>query len=209
MAQKKCPLCGGKILHGECIECGFSVPDEDKLSAPYNLDPEDDRPDSFEPAPEKYDMPEARPFEAPDFGGNAAPVKEKTTAQAPNIKVLPTQNLSPQSPAQQGWQNPYGNSPVQRNTPQNTPQNNPQQGWQNPYNQNPTNNSSNGGAFSNSDRILLIGLGILLLMSFGSPLFGIVGLILSKNLGGKLGEGASKAFKILFTLALLISLFLR
>lgn len=207
MAQKKCPLCGGRILHGECIECGFSVPDEDKLSAPYNLDPEDDRPDAFEPAPEKYDMPEAKPFADRDFGGYAAPVKEKTAAQAPNIKVLPTQNLAPQSPAQQGWQNPYGNSPVQQNPTNNQPQN--RQGWQNPYNQNPTNNSSNGGAFSKSDRMLLIGLVMLFLMSFGLPLFGFVGLILSKTVGAKLGEGASKLFKVLFAVSILVSFLFR
>lgn len=200
MARNKCPLCGGRILNGECAGCGFRLPDEEKLSAPYNLDPEDDRSDILEPASEKYRMPEADPEMAQKYGG-AAPAKEKSEAQAPNIKVVPTQANYPAQNNNQGWQNPYGSS-AQQNTPQNIPQNNPQQGWQNPYNQNPANN---GGASSNSDKILLIGFIMLLIISLFSPIFGVIGLILNQNVGIRLGEGTRKVFKVLFIVTTLLS----
>ncbi|MGN1305697.1 MAG: hypothetical protein ACI4YB_11755 [Oscillospiraceae bacterium] len=203
MARNKCPLCGGRILNGECAGCGFRLPDEEKLSAPYNLDPEDDRPDIFEPAPEKYRMPEADPEMAQKYGG-AAPVKEKSEAQAPNIKVAPTQPNYPAQNNNQGWQNPYGSS-----AQQNTPQNNPQQGWQNPYNNNPTNNSPRRGVYPKSKRIMMIGLVMLLIISFGTPLFGFIGIVLSKTLGEKLGEAESKLFRVAFTVSLLVSVLFR
>lgn len=38
-ASEKCPLCGGKVLLGECSSCGYALPDTEKLSAPYDFDP--------------------------------------------------------------------------------------------------------------------------------------------------------------------------
>lgn len=38
---KKCPLCGGKLKNNYCDSCGYAVPDDEELSALYNLDPSD------------------------------------------------------------------------------------------------------------------------------------------------------------------------
>lgn len=37
---EKCPLCGGDIILGECSFCGYTMPDTEKLSAPYDLSPD-------------------------------------------------------------------------------------------------------------------------------------------------------------------------
>lgn len=39
-AAEKCPLCGGDVILGECGSCGYAVPDTEKMSAPYDLDPD-------------------------------------------------------------------------------------------------------------------------------------------------------------------------
>lgn len=36
----KCPLCGGDVILGECSFCGYAVPDTEKLSAVYDLSPD-------------------------------------------------------------------------------------------------------------------------------------------------------------------------
>ena len=38
-----CPLCGDKIIFGECSSCGFIPPDYSVIAAPYDLDPSNDR----------------------------------------------------------------------------------------------------------------------------------------------------------------------
>lgn len=37
---EKCPLCGGDIIFGECSFCGYAAPDTEKLSAAYDLSPD-------------------------------------------------------------------------------------------------------------------------------------------------------------------------
>lgn len=37
----KCPICGGGIADGFCVSCGYKIPDEDAVAAPYNCDPAD------------------------------------------------------------------------------------------------------------------------------------------------------------------------
>ncbi len=37
-----CPLCGDKIIFGECSSCGFIPPDYSVIAAPYDLDPSND-----------------------------------------------------------------------------------------------------------------------------------------------------------------------
>lgn len=39
-SEEKCPLCGGDVLLGECSSCGYAVPDTEKLSAVYDLSPD-------------------------------------------------------------------------------------------------------------------------------------------------------------------------
>lgn len=206
LAQHRCPLCGGRILHGECADCGYRLPDEDKLSAPYNLDPDDDRPEAFAPAPEKYEMPEAkavRPYTEQD-GGNAAPVRERFAPNIPNIKVAPTQTQ---------FNNPYApnnqnNAPAQN--AQQTPVNN-QQGWQNPYNYNPVQRPMGGNTNWNSSQNsqkqggMLAALIVLLMLTLFAPFFGVVGLILNGSFGSKLNAGTRKLFTVLFIIAIALS----
>lgn len=202
LAQHRCPLCGGRILHGECADCGYRLPDEDKLSAPYNLDPEDDRPEAFAPAPEKYEMPEAkavRPYTEQD----GAPVRERSAPNIPNIKVAPTQTQ---------FNNPYApnnqnNAPAQNVQP--AQQN--QQGWQNPYNYNPaqrpTRSSVNPTYSQNSQKQsgILAALIVLLMLTLFAPFFGVVGLILNSSFGSKLNAGTRKIFTVLFIIAIVLS----
>lgn len=196
-------------MKGECIGCGYRLPDEEKLSAPYNLDPEDDRPESFEPAPEKYEIPSVDMGTTEKYG--TAPVKEKTAQNMPNIKVAPTinNNPAPQNTPQQGWQNPYGNSPVQQNMPQtppqNTPQNTPQQGWKNPYNYNPAQrparNPVNPTSSPQSQKAMIGALVVLLILTFFAPFFGVIGLVLNGSFGTNLSAGTKKLFTVLFLVA--------
>lgn len=202
LAQHRCPLCGGRILHGECADCGYRLPDVDKLSAPYNLDPEDDRPEAFAPAPEKYEMPEAkavRPYTEQD----GAPVRERSAPNIPNIKVAPTQTQ---------FNNPYApnnqnNAPAQNVQP--AQQN--QQGWQNPYNYNPaqrpTRSSVNPTYSQNSQKQsgILAALIVLLMLTLFAPFFGVVGLILNSSFGSKLNAGTRKIFTVLFIIAIVLS----
>ena len=196
-------------MNGECISCGFSIPDEDRLSAPYNLDPEDDRPNTFEPAPEKYEIPSVDSGTAERYG--AAPVKERERQNIPNIQVVPTQQNN-----NQGWQNPYGNSPVQQNSPQNTPQNNPQQGWQNPYNYNPAQrpapNNANPTVHNNKSggKYILL-MVVLWFMGFISPIFAVIGIASTSDSSMKnnLSTTVRAAFKALFILDLIIYFFTR
>lgn len=200
MAQNRCPLCGGRILHGECTDCGYRLPDEDKLSAPYNLDPEDDRPEAFEPSPEKYKMPEAKPFAAQDYGENAAPVKERAV---PNIKVAPTQQFN----------NPYSPNDPQNNQPAQPAGQNNQQGWQNPYNYNPAQqqnrNPINPTASPKSKNGAITTLVVLLVLSFFAPFFGVIGLCMNGSLGKSLDDKTRKLFTGLFIFAIAVSFFAR
>lgn len=42
MAKKTCPLCGGKLKNNYCDSCGYDVPEDDDLSAVYDMEPEND-----------------------------------------------------------------------------------------------------------------------------------------------------------------------
>lgn len=202
LAQHRCPLCGGRILHGECADCGYRLPDEDRLSAPYNLDPEDDRPEAFAPAPEKYEMPEAkavRPYTEQD----GAPVRERSAPNIPNIKVAPTQTQfnNPYAPNNQNNVPAQNVQPAQQN----------QQGWQNPYNYNPaqrpTGGNTNWNSSQNSQKQggMLAALIVLLMLTLFAPFFGVVGLILNGSFGSKLNVGTRKIFTVLFIIAIVLS----
>lgn len=39
-SSEKCPLCGGDVILGECNFCGYAAPDTEKLSAVYDLSPD-------------------------------------------------------------------------------------------------------------------------------------------------------------------------
>ncbi len=42
MPKKTCPLCGGKLKNNYCDSCGYDVPEDDDLSALYDMEPEND-----------------------------------------------------------------------------------------------------------------------------------------------------------------------
>lgn len=185
LAQHRCPLCGGRILHGECAGCGYRLPDEDRLSAPYNLDPE---------------AKAVRPYTEQD----GAPVRERSAPNIPNIKVVPTQTQfnDPYAP------NNQNNAPAQ-NPQQNQPNN--QQGWQNPYNYNPAQRPTgcpvNPTYSQNSQKQsgILAALIVLLMLTLFAPFFGVVGLILNGSFGSKLNVGTRKIFTVLFIIAIVLS----
>lgn len=62
-SSEKCPLCGGDVLLGECSFCGYAVPDTEKLSAPYDLSPDNvifgeaETPDDSEESIPTIDLP--------------------------------------------------------------------------------------------------------------------------------------------------------
>lgn len=103
---KKCPLCGENTVGGECYSCGFVFPDEEKITAPYDLDPSNDlfgeaEMENFAPAMETLDMDAAMPsLEMPELSElTASPAGLKTPSyRAPNIKV---RAAVPQKPAVQ------------------------------------------------------------------------------------------------------------
>ena len=190
MAAKKCPLCGGNVKNNYCDSCGYSLPDEDDISALYNYDPSDypqeepaireitpehiteeiypNRPEpvEFKVREEKKDSPFVNPYAEQNNGvGGASPY-------ANNI------------PKQSGGQSPYAGPYVNNNPPQNNPNQN-----QNPYANNGnfspytnTTNSSNGsfGEFLKKYWIIL-------LIMFLTPRFIslILGISFFKNVRGE------------------------
>ncbi len=92
---KKCPICGESTVDGECYSCGFVFPDEEKLSAPYDLDPSNDL---FGEAAIESDLPAMEALntdtamqsvEMPELSelSQAYAAVKATSYQAPNIKV--------------------------------------------------------------------------------------------------------------------------
>lgn len=81
MIIKKCPLCSGTVSNGQCIDCGYFLPDEEEMktmSSLYDFDP-----DNY-PEPEKYRT------SVEELGadlGYAEPAK----AEVPKVEVVPSQ----------------------------------------------------------------------------------------------------------------------
>lgn len=179
MAMKKCPLCGGKLDKNYCDSCGYSVPDEEDISALYNYDPSDypqeepaireitpqhitdeiypNRPEPVEfkvREEEKKDAPFVNPYAEQHNGvGNAGAKTPKASPYANN------------TPKQSGGQSPYAGPYINNNPPQNNP-NQPQNPYANNGNFTPytnTTNSSDGSfkAFMEKYWVILL---IMLLM---------------------------------------------
>lgn len=196
MAAKRCPLCGGNVKDNYCDSCGYSLPDEEDISALYNYDPSDypqeepaireitpkhiteeifpNRPEPFkfevrEDPKTKNDNPKDSPFLNPYAGQNNG---ASGTSRAGGANG--TQN---QSGRQAGGQSPYA-QPYLNNVP---PQNNPQQ------NQNPYANNGNFKPYANANQPagsfgdFLKKYWLLAVVSFFAPFFGIVWLCIDNK----------------------------
>ena len=84
---EKCPLCGGRLQNNVCISCGYELPDEHDISAPYDYNPDNDYFGERE---------QVRYYEAPPQPAQHADMESISPMQtgyvsapkpAPNIKV--------------------------------------------------------------------------------------------------------------------------
>lgn len=107
MAQKKCPLCGGRITNGSCSDCGYSMPDEELISSVYNYDPSD------------YNIKEQRAEEEREMSVPEIPADMMPDARIqPNIQPVQNNELMKPEPKAQN-ENPYADfSPVDNNNNQ-------------------------------------------------------------------------------------------
>ncbi|MGN0587351.1 MAG: hypothetical protein ACI4JF_08705 [Oscillospiraceae bacterium] len=105
---EKCPLCGSRLQNNVCISCGYELPDEKDISAPYDYDPDNDYFGERE---------QVRYYEAPPQATQHADMESISPIQtgyasapkpAPNIKV---NQAAPPSPAPKNLQNPQNVKP--------------------------------------------------------------------------------------------------
>ena len=104
MAQKKCPLCGGRITKGSCSDCGYSMPDEELISSVYNYDPSD------------YNIKEQRAEQEREM--SMPDISEDVIPEVKNqINIQPVENNEPMKPETKAQnENPYADfSPVENN----------------------------------------------------------------------------------------------
>lgn len=207
MAQNKCPLCGSRIINGSCSECGYSLPDEASIAAPYNYDPADyNIGDKYaEAEKEKSSMPEIRAYDKP---------AEEYKRPAPEIKVGDRDGAYPAPKNNAGTYNAPQNNAGTYNAPQNNAgtynaprgTNAPSGQNANPYaNFDPTHNGgaqfggSGGGKLSGAALTELI-VGIILTLVF--PVFGIVEIVSTSNKFKKTGDDAYRTIMIILIVVL-------
>lgn len=175
------------MINGSCSECGYTLPDEAVISAPYNYDPSDyNIGDKYAPSEkEQSSMPEIRVYDKP---------AEEEKRPAPEIKVGDRGGVYP---APQNMAGTY-NAPQGTNTPQG--QN------ANPYaNFDPTNNKGaqfgggSGGKLSGAALTELI-VGILLTLFF--PIFGIFEIVSVSKKFKKTGDEAYRTVMIILIVVL-------
>ncbi len=124
MSAKKCPICGKSTVGGECYSCGFVFPDEEKIAAPYDLDPSNDLFGEVEagknaPAMETLDTGTAvQSSELPEMESlSVGPVNpagiglQSPAYPPPNIKVRNAAPPAYPSPAAQPKPQPLNNNP--------------------------------------------------------------------------------------------------
>ncbi|MDE7279653.1 MAG: hypothetical protein K2N26_08015 [Oscillospiraceae bacterium] len=111
MPKKTCPLCGEKLKNNYCESCGYDVPDDDDLSAVYDMEPEND---AFGEQVREV-VPEVQ---AEEIYPNR-PADYEPACERPKFKVRDDEGKT----VHQNYQNPYG----QQN----------RQNQQNQYNQSP------------------------------------------------------------------------
>lgn len=99
--MEKCPICGGMIGNRTCLSCGFEIPEEDALAAPYNYDPDDYMLQDL-PAQsgnyEKSDHPDRGEMDAlmpPSSESVGEAFAEKSSVKKTAVKFKPQENFSP------------------------------------------------------------------------------------------------------------------
>ena len=201
MAQNKCPLCGSRVINGSCSECGYTLPDEASIAAPYNYDPSDyNIGDKYAPAEkEQSSMPEIRAYDKP---------AEEYKTPAPEIKVGDRGGAYPAPRNNAGTYNAPQNTAGTYNAPQNNAgtYNAPTGQNANPYaNFDPTNNrgaqfgGSSGGKLSGSALTELI-VGIILTLLF--PVLGILEIVSVSKKFKKTGDEAYRTVMIILIVVL-------
>lgn len=216
MAAKKCPLCGGNVKNNYCDSCGYSLPDEEDISALYNYDPSDypqEEPAIREITPEHIteeiypNRPEPMEFK----------VREEEKKDSPFVNPYAEQHnglggangASPyannNTPKQSGSPSPYAGPYINNNPPQNNPNQN-----KNPYASNGnftpytnTTNSSNG-SFAEFMKKYWVILLIMLLMPRILSL--ILGISFFKNVSGE-DEKFRKYYIIAVIICCIVSLY--
>lgn len=195
LAQNKCPLCGSRVINGSCSECGYTLPDEASIAAPYNYDPSDyNIGDKYSPAErEQSSMPEIRVYDKP---------AEEYKKPAPEIKVGDRGGAYPAPRNNAGTYNAPQNNAGTYNAPQNNAgaYNAPAGQNNNPYaNFDPTNNrvaqfGGGGGKLSGAALTALI-IGIILILV--NPILGIVGIVSASKKFKKTGDEAYRIAMII------------
>lgn len=96
MPKKTCPLCGGELKNNYCENCWYDVPDDDDLSAVYDMDPDND---AFGEQVREV-VPEVQSEEIyPN-----RPAGYDTAYEQPNFKVRDNEGKT----VRPNYQNPYG-----------------------------------------------------------------------------------------------------
>lgn len=206
MAAKKCPLCGGNVKNNYCDSCGYSLPDEEDISALYNYDPSDypqEEPAIREitpehitdeiypnrPEPMEFKVREEEKKESPFVNPYAEQNNGVGNANANTHEANPYANNTPN---QNGGQSPFAGTYANNNPPQN--QNPYANGNFKPYT-NP--NSSSPGDFSECMKKYWW----MLLIAFFAPIIGIILLVV-------LGNNFDKKFKNFIKVVAIVGFFL-
>lgn len=137
MAAKKCPLCGGSVKNNYCDSCGYSLPEEEDISALYNYDPSDypqEEPAIREITPEHIteeiypNSPEPVEFKVREEEKKDSPFVNPYANQNNGVGGANASPYANNTPKQSGNPSPFAGTYANNNPPQNNPNQN-----QNPY----------------------------------------------------------------------------
>ena len=197
---ERCPLCQGKLQNGECLSCGYKIPDEDEISALYNYDPSD------YPQPEQEHIREIIPDVQPEeiYPGRPEPVNLKVrNSQGETVRKnygQTAQNNQPyyrQQNSQYNQAGQYGQSGAQL-PPYYQQLNNPYS----PYNnQGSYQQNGNFNDLANTVNEFFTKYWWLVLLCLFAPVLGIAAFVILKNQGK-----ADKKYNTIFTILIILSI---